>query len=94
MPIYQPNSRTFRSGAAPRDVAEPGRSELGNSQFFITSDDSHPFLNGKFTVVGEVESGMDVVDKIYMVGGNLEFSDRMIRVRVDGYDILRPTTKK
>ena len=34
-----------------------------NSQFFICFDDAS-FLNGKYTVVGEVVSGMDVVDKI------------------------------
>jgi peptidylprolyl isomerase len=34
-----------------------------NSQFFIMYGDS-PSLNNKYTVVGEVASGMDVVDKI------------------------------
>jgi peptidylprolyl isomerase len=34
-----------------------------NSQFFITFADA-PFLNGKYTVFGEVVQGMDVVDKI------------------------------
>lgn len=34
-----------------------------NSQFFICLADA-PFLNGKYTVFGEVISGMDVVDKI------------------------------
>jgi peptidylprolyl isomerase len=34
-----------------------------NSQFFICFDDAS-FLNGQYTVVGEVTSGMDVVDKI------------------------------
>lgn len=34
-----------------------------NSQFFICLKDS-PFLNGKYTVFGEVTEGMDVVDKI------------------------------
>jgi peptidylprolyl isomerase len=34
-----------------------------NSQFFICFDDAS-FLNGKYTVFGEVTSGMDVVDKI------------------------------
>ncbi|CAH1667550.1 peptidylprolyl isomerase [Chelatococcus asaccharovorans] len=34
-----------------------------NSQFFITFADAD-FLNGQYTVVGEVVSGMDVVDKI------------------------------
>ena len=34
-----------------------------NSQFFITFADAD-FINGQYTVVGEVVSGMDVVDKI------------------------------
>lgn len=34
-----------------------------NSQFFITFEDS-PHLNGKYTVFGEVTSGMEHVDKI------------------------------
>ena len=34
-----------------------------NSQFFIMLGET-PSLNGKYTVVGEVVSGMDVVDKI------------------------------
>jgi peptidylprolyl isomerase len=34
-----------------------------NSQFFIMFGDG-AFLNGKYTVVGEVASGMDVVDKL------------------------------
>ncbi len=37
--------------------------DSANSQFFICFDDAS-FLNGKYTVVGEVTSGMDVVDKI------------------------------
>jgi peptidylprolyl isomerase len=34
-----------------------------NSQFFICFGDAS-FLNGQYTVIGEVVSGMDVVDKI------------------------------
>ena len=34
-----------------------------NSQFFICTADA-PFLNGNYTVFGEVVNGMDVVDKI------------------------------
>jgi peptidylprolyl isomerase len=35
-----------------------------NSQFFIMFDDGS-FLNGKYTVVGEVAQGMDVVEKLH-----------------------------
>ena len=37
--------------------------DSANSQFFICTADS-PFLNGNYTVFGEVVKGMDVVDKI------------------------------
>ena len=37
--------------------------DSAGSQFFICVKDS-PFLNGQYTVFGEVESGMEVVDKI------------------------------
>ncbi|WP_158967959.1 peptidylprolyl isomerase [Chachezhania sediminis] len=37
--------------------------DSANSQFFIMFDDG-PFLNGQYTVVGKVTSGMDVVDQI------------------------------
>ncbi|PIT70562.1 peptidylprolyl isomerase [Bartonella tribocorum] len=37
--------------------------DSANSQFFICFDDA-TFLNGQYTVVGEVIKGMDVVDKI------------------------------
>ena len=34
-----------------------------NSQFFIMFEEG-PFLNGQYTIIGEVTSGMDIVDKI------------------------------
>ncbi|WP_375621402.1 MULTISPECIES: peptidylprolyl isomerase [unclassified Bartonella] len=37
--------------------------DSANSQFFICFDDAD-FLNGQYTVIGEVIKGMDVVDKI------------------------------
>src|SRR5882672_10685234 len=51
-----------------------------NSQFFIMYDDG-AFLNNKYTVVGEVVSGMDVVDKIKK-GEPVVDPDRMVRVQV------------
>jgi cyclophilin family peptidyl-prolyl cis-trans isomerase len=51
-----------------------------NSQFFIMYDDGS-FLNGKYTVVGEVVSGMDVVDKIKK-GEPVQDPDKMVTVRV------------
>jgi peptidylprolyl isomerase len=51
-----------------------------NSQFFIMYADGS-FLNGKYTVVGEVVTGMDVVDKIKK-GEPVVDPDRMVRVQV------------
>ena len=56
-----------------------------NSQFFIMYADG-AFLNGKYTVVGEVLSGMDVVDKLkkgsQANNGTVSDPDRMVTVRV------------
>jgi peptidylprolyl isomerase len=51
-----------------------------NSQFFIMFADGS-FLNGKYTVVGEVVSGMDTVDKIKR-GEPVQNPDHMTRVQV------------
>jgi peptidylprolyl isomerase len=51
-----------------------------NSQFFIMYDDG-AFLNGKYTVIGEVLTGMDAVDKIKK-GEPVRDPDRMIKVQV------------
>ena len=45
-------------------MARKGNSnDSANSQFFIMFADG-PFLNSKYTVIGEVVQGMDVVDKL------------------------------
>ncbi|WP_128254085.1 peptidylprolyl isomerase [Falsirhodobacter deserti] len=51
-----------------------------NSQFFINFNDNS-FLNGQYTVYGQVVSGMEHVDKIVR-GEPPQNPDRMIRVRV------------
>src|SRR5258706_16443694 len=51
-----------------------------NAQFFIMYADA-VFLNGKYTVVGGVLSGMEVADKIKK-GEPVVDPDRMIRVQV------------
>ena len=57
----------------------------GNSQFFIAFDDAS-FLNGQYTVVGNVVSGMELVDNIKKGSeannGSVADPDRMIKVRV------------
>ena len=56
-----------------------------NSQFFIMFDAGH-FLNGQYTVVGAVTSGMDVVDAIKRGAGPngavLGEPDKMVSVTV------------
>jgi peptidylprolyl isomerase len=54
--------------------------DSANSQFFIMYADGS-FLNGKYTVVGEVLSGMDVVDRIKR-GEPVTDPDKMIKVQV------------
>ncbi|MGR3759605.1 peptidylprolyl isomerase [Roseobacteraceae bacterium NS-SX3] len=44
-------------------MARSQNPDSANSQFFIMFDAGH-FLNGQYTVVGEVTEGMDVVDAI------------------------------
>ena len=61
-----------------------GNNDSANSQFFIMFADG-AFLNGQYTVIGEVLSGMEVVDKIKK-GEPVPDPDRMVTVRV-GADI-------
>jgi peptidylprolyl isomerase len=56
-----------------------------NSQFFIMFGDGS-FLNGQYTVVGQVVSGMEVVDKLkkgsQAQNGAVTDPDRMLKVQV------------
>jgi cyclophilin family peptidyl-prolyl cis-trans isomerase len=56
-----------------------------NSQFFIMLA-ANPGLNGQYTVVGNVESGMELVDNIkkgdQANNGSVSDPDRMIKVRI------------
>jgi cyclophilin family peptidyl-prolyl cis-trans isomerase len=62
-------------------MARKGNSnDSANSQFFIMFADGSP-LNGQYTVIGEVLSGMDVVDKLAK-GEPPASPDRMLRVQV------------
>ncbi|MEX2518042.1 MAG: peptidylprolyl isomerase [Paracoccaceae bacterium] len=57
-----------------------------NSQFFIMFAEG-AFLNGQYTVVGRVTSGMNFVDNIKKgrgQSGSVEDPDKMISVRVGG----------
>jgi len=57
-----------------------------NSQFFICFGDA-AFLNGQYTVIGEVVSGMDVVDKLKKAppgsqSGAVTDPDKMVKVQI------------
>jgi peptidylprolyl isomerase len=57
-----------------------------NSQFFIMFNEGS-FLNGQYTVVGKVVSGMDVVDKIKKGNesdnGSVENPDKIIKATIE-----------
>jgi peptidylprolyl isomerase len=61
-------------------MARGGDPDSGNCQFFITYADA-PHLNGGYTVIGEVVSGMDNVDKIKK-GEPVADPDRILRAFV------------
>jgi peptidylprolyl isomerase len=55
------NKAQFKRGTI--GMARSADPNSANSQFFITFADA-PWLDGQYTIVGEVTSGMDAVDKI------------------------------
>ena len=57
-----------------------GDNHSANSQFFIMFEEGS-FLNGQYTVIGEVVTGMDVVDKLKR-GEPPNNPDRIIRMQV------------
>jgi len=57
-----------------------GNNHSANSQFFIMFDEGS-FLNGQYTVIGEVVAGMDVVDKLKR-GEPPSNPDRIITMKV------------
>jgi peptidylprolyl isomerase len=57
-----------------------GNNHSANSQFFIMFDEGS-FLNGEYTVVGEVVAGMDVVDKLKK-GEPPSKPDRIVKMQV------------
>jgi peptidylprolyl isomerase len=71
-------STPFKRGVV--GMARSNDPNSANSQFFIMYADG-AFLNGKYTVVGEVVSGMDAVDKIKK-GEPVRDPDRMTKVQV------------
>ena len=73
------SSTPFKRGVV--GMARRGDSvDTANAQFFICFADAS-FLNGKYTVIGEVVQGMDVVDKINK-GEPPANPDKMVKVQV------------
>jgi peptidylprolyl isomerase len=67
-------------------MARGGDPNSGNSQFFICFADAS-FLNGQYTVIGNVISGMDVADKLKKApagsqSGTVTDPDKMVKVQV------------
>jgi peptidylprolyl isomerase len=77
------SSEPFKRGTL--GMARSSDPNSANSQFFICSSDNVSFLNGKYTVVGQVVSGMDVVDKIKKgVGadGMVQGPDKILKMQL------------
>jgi peptidylprolyl isomerase len=72
------SSVPFKRGTV--GMARAGSPDSANSQFFIMYADGS-FLNGKYTVVGDVVSGMEVVDKLKR-GEPVADPDKMVKVQV------------
>ncbi len=72
------SSVPFKRGVV--GMARASSPDSANSQFFIMYADGS-FLNGKYTVVGDVVSGMEVVDKLKR-GEPVPDPDKMVKVQV------------
>jgi peptidylprolyl isomerase len=70
----------FRRGVV--GMARSADPNSANSQFFIVYADA-PHLNGQYTVVGQVTSGMEVVDKLKR-GEPVRNPDRIVHMTVVG----------
>jgi len=67
-------------------MARAASNDSANSQFFIMFAEGAS-LNGKYTVIGEVVTGMDVIDKLKKAppgssGGTVTDPDKMVKVQV------------
>ncbi|GGD88798.1 peptidyl-prolyl cis-trans isomerase [Aureimonas endophytica] len=77
------SKQPFKRGTV--GMARAADPNSANSQFFIMLADGS-FLNGQYTVVGEVTKGMDVVDKIKKgdakANGTVNDPDKMVSVKI------------
>jgi peptidylprolyl isomerase len=72
------SSEPFKRGTV--GMARAQSNDSANSQFFICFAEAS-FLNSKYTVIGDVVAGMDVVDKINK-GEPPANPDKMVKVQV------------
>ena len=72
------SSEPFKRGTV--GMARSQSNDSANSQFFICFAEAS-FLNSKYTVIGDVVAGMDVVDKINK-GEPPANPDKMVKVQV------------
>ncbi len=72
------NREPHKRGAV--SMARAQNPDSGDSQFFICFEDA-PFLNGQYTVWGQVIEGMDNVDKIKR-GEPVQNPDRIVSARM------------
>jgi peptidylprolyl isomerase len=72
------SKKEFKRGIV--GMARTSNPNSANSQFFIMFDDGS-FLNGQYTVVGEVVKGMDIVDKLKR-GEPPSDPDRIVKMQV------------
>ena len=79
------SSEPFKRGTV--GMARASDPDSANSQFFICFADAS-FLDGQYTVFGEVVSGMDVVDKIKAGtqenNGAVDNPDKIVTLRLGG----------
>ncbi|MFG1349156.1 peptidylprolyl isomerase [Xanthobacter autotrophicus] len=76
------SSVPFKRGVV--GMARASNPDSANSQFFIMFDET-PSLNNQYTVVGQVVSGMEFVDKIKKgsgSGGVVSNPDRIVKMQV------------
>ena len=72
------NSEPHRRGTV--SMARAQNPDSGDSQFFICFDDA-PFLNGQYTVWGQVTEGMENVDKIKR-GEPVQNPDKIVKAHM------------
>jgi peptidylprolyl isomerase len=79
------SKETFDRGTI--GMARSSDPNSANSQFFIMLADGD-FLDGQYTIVGDVTKGMDVVDKIKKgdsaANGEVKDPDKMLKVEIKG----------